>query len=261
MHPFSALLWGAGLITGLRAADREGRAFVWIFAVALAVFLLTRAKPYYLAPAYPPLFALGAIAWERWLSSPARRAGLVCIQVGTGLATTIFTLPFFSLPETDAMVDHLLGRVVPPVALTYDLHDEFGWRELAQATAAAVQQLPVGERDRIAIVTANYGEAAAINYFGAGLGLPRGGTGHMNFYLWGPPSPPADILVAIGLDQQWLLTTCASLTLAGESDHPLALPLERHLPIHICRGLRAPWPALWPTLRRFHHGLPPAPRH
>jgi hypothetical protein len=254
MHPFAALLWGAGLTTAMRGADREGRPFVSIFLVALAVFLLTRAKPYYLAPAYPPLFALGGIAWERWLSTLPARAGFVVTQVATGLATTVFTLPFFSLPATDAMVDRLLGRVVPAVALTHDLHDEFGWRELAQATATAVQQLPPTERDRVTVVTANYGQAAALNYFGPRLELPRASTGHMTFFLWGPANPAANILVTVGLHQQWPERVCGSFTLAGESDHPLGLPHERHIPIHICRGLRTPLPALWPTLRRFDHG-------
>jgi hypothetical protein len=255
MHPFSTLLWGTGVVTVVRATNREGQAFVWIFVVALAVLLFTRGKPYYLAPAYPPLFALGAIAWERWLSNVWGRTGLVAVQVITGVATTVFTLPFFSLPDTDGMVDRLFGRVVPAVALTHDLHDEFGWRELAQATATAVQQLPAAERGRCTIVTANYGEASGINYFGRELGLPRASTGHMTFFLWGPGNPAAEVIVAVGRNQPWLLTACDSLTLAGESDHPLALPNERHLPIHICRGLRVPLPALWHTLRRFDHGV------
>jgi hypothetical protein len=259
MHPFAALLWGIGLVTGLRARDREGRPFVWIFLLALAVFLLTGAKPYYLAPAYPPLFALGAIAWERWLSTAGRRAGLVAAQVVTGIATTIFTLPFLSLPDTHATIDRLLGGIVPAVALTHDLHDEFGWRELAQATAIAVQQLPPAERDRSTIVTANYGQAAAINYFGPPLGLPRASSGHMTFFLWGPGNPEADILIAVGLSQPWLAGACGSLELLGQKDHPLSLPVERHVPIQICREPRTPLPALWPTLKRFDHGLRPAP--
>ena len=259
MHPFSALLWVAGLALGVRAAGREGRYFVWIFCVALVAFLLTSAKPYYLAPAYPPLFAMGSIAWERWLGTLSRKVSFLGLQVATGLATTVFTLPFFSLPATDAMIERLLGRVVPAVALTHDLHDEYGWRELAQTVTTAVQQLPEGDRRRTTIVTANYGQASAINYFRSESDLPRASTGHMTFFLWGPPDPSAEVLLAVGLDRAWLAQACGSVTVAGESDHPLALAQERHLPIHICRQLRRPLPALWPELKRFHHGLGTAP--
>jgi hypothetical protein len=259
MHPFSALLWLAGLVTSLRVRDGAGRPFVWMFLLMLAVFLLTRAKPYYLAPAYPPLFALGAIAWERWLRTAGRRVVLVAAQVVTGVATTIFTLPFLSLPDTDAMVDRLLGGVVPAVALTHDLHDEFGWRELGQATAIAMQQLSPAERDRSTIVTANYGQAAAINYFAPDLDLPRASSGHMTFFLWGPGNPEAAVLIAVGLSQPWLAEACGSLGLLGQKDHPLSLSDERHVPIQICRELRLPLPALWPTLKRFDHGVRPAP--
>jgi 4-amino-4-deoxy-L-arabinose transferase-like glycosyltransferase len=257
MHPFSALLWGAALAGTTKAGGTEGRPFVWIFMVALAAFLLTGAKPYYLAPAYPPLFALGAMAWERWLRSQSGRAAFLSLQVATGLATTIFTLPFFSLTHTDAMVDRLLGRVVPAVALTHDLHDEYGWRELAHTVATVLQRLPPAERDRTTIVTANYGQAAAINHFSPPPGL-RASTGHMTFFLWGPANPTADILVAVGMERSWLVNACGSLVLAAESDHPLALPHERHVAIHLCRELRGPLPTLWPTLKRFHHGIQPA---
>jgi hypothetical protein len=259
MHPFSALLWIAGLAVGVRAAGSEGRPFIWIFCVALVAFLFTSAKPYCLAPAYPPLFAMGAIAWDRWLGTLSRKVSFLGLQVATGLATTVFTLPFFSLPATDAMIERLLGRVVPAVALTHDLHDEYGWRELAQTVTTVVQQLPEGDRRRTAIVTANYGQASAINYFGSAHDLPRASTGHMTFFFWGPPDPAAEVLLTVGLDQAWLAGACGSITLAGESDHPLALAQERHLPIHICRQPRRPLPALWPELKRFHHGPGTAP--
>ncbi len=79
MHPFSALLWLPGLWLCLVRTDDHGvlRVFGAIFVVSLGVFLLTRGKPYYLAPAYPPLFAVGALACERWLTRAWRRAAFL----------------------------------------------------------------------------------------------------------------------------------------------------------------------------------------
>jgi hypothetical protein len=81
----------------------------------------------------------------------------------------------------------------------------------------------------------------------------------MTFFLWGPGNPEADILIAVGLSQPWLAGACGSLELLGQKDHPLSLPVERHVSIQICREPRTPLPALWPTLKRFDHGLRPAP--
>jgi hypothetical protein len=122
-----------------------------------------------------------------------------------------------------------------------------------------IQRLPEADRKRTAVVTANYGQASAINYFGAASNLPRASTGHMTFFLWGPPDPSAEILLTIGLERAWLAGACGSLALAGESGHPLALAREQRRPVHICRELRRPLPALWPSLKRFHHGLETAP--
>ena len=244
MHPFGVLLWGVGLVIAVRGSDRDGRLFAWIFVTALTVFLVTRGKPYYLAAAYPPLFAAGAVAWEKWLARLPGRVGLLSAQVLTGLATTLVTLPFFSLPAVNAKVELLLGRVVPAVALTHDLHDEFGWSELAATTAAVVQQLDPDERRRSTVVAANYGEAAALNYFGGHFGLPAASTGHMTFFLWGPGNPRADVLVTVGLDEHVLARICGSLTRAGTADHPLALPQERQRAIHVCRHLVRPLPDL-----------------
>jgi hypothetical protein len=259
MHPFSVLLWGAGLAGTVTAPDR--RPFVWIFAVALVAFLISGAKPYYLAPAYPPLFAVGALSWERWLGSRTARVGFVTLQVGTGVVMTAFTLPFLSLPATDAIIEHLLGQMVPAVALTHDLHDEYGWREQAQAVASALRKLPPSQQQSATIVTANYGEASAINFYGPALGVPRASTGHMTYYLWGPADPMAELVIAVGLAPEWLAKNCGSLTAIGESDHPLALPHERHLPIHACQQLRRTLPLLWPELRQFdHRAIPPPAR-
>jgi hypothetical protein len=121
--------------------------------------------------------------------------------------------------------------------------------------------LPDEPRQRTTIVTANYGQASAINYFGPASNLPRASTGHMTFFLWGPANPSAEVLLTVGLDRAWLVATCGSLTPATESDHPLGLPHERRLPIHVCRELRAPLTVLWPELKRFDHGIRPAPPH
>jgi hypothetical protein len=253
MHPVSALLWVPGLWVCLARPGQEGvlRAFGAIFVVAFGLFLVMHGKPYYLAPAYPPLFAVGAIACEWQLRHLWARRAFLGLQLSTGVALAVLTLPVLSLPRMDAAVGALFGRVVPPMALTHDLHAEYGWRELTDTVGDAWRSLSPDERARTEILTGNYSEAAALAYFGSAQGLPPASSGHMTYFLWGPSKPAADTVLAVGLPPSWLTKRCARIEQRALADHPLATPSERHVPIVLCRGLVRPIGELWPELERY----------
>src|SRR5215831_14332738 len=68
MHPLSLPLWVAGL--GFFFVSTSGKSFralgwAWVFTAAVIVTLSPRV--YYLYPAFPILFAGGAVVWEVWL--------------------------------------------------------------------------------------------------------------------------------------------------------------------------------------------------
>jgi len=46
------------------------KALGWMYAVPLVLFLVMRGRDYYLAPAYPMLYAAGAVWLEKWLVNP-----------------------------------------------------------------------------------------------------------------------------------------------------------------------------------------------
>ena len=46
------------------------KALGWMYAVPLVLFLVMRGRDYYLAPAYPMLYAAGAVWLEKWLGNP-----------------------------------------------------------------------------------------------------------------------------------------------------------------------------------------------
>ncbi|HMB85420.1 MAG TPA: hypothetical protein VKS62_03495, partial [Methylomirabilota bacterium] len=77
MNPATVPLWLAGLAFLLVArAGRPFRALGFAFLTALAVCLITRAKSYVPAPAYPALLAAGAV----WVAdSRARVRGWVVV--------------------------------------------------------------------------------------------------------------------------------------------------------------------------------------
>src|SRR5213596_4020955 len=97
MNPATLPLWIAGLlwVFGSRDGGRY-RAIGIIYLVTLAEFLLLHGKSYYLAPAYPMLFAAGGVAIERafatrvkWLKSVLLAAILIAGGLFAPLALPI----------------------------------------------------------------------------------------------------------------------------------------------------------------------------
>jgi hypothetical protein len=126
-----------------------------------------------------------------------------------------------------------------------------GWKELAWDVAKVKDGLSADERRGLVIHTENYGEAGAIDFFGPALGLPRATSGHNGYFLWGPGAEGADVVIAVGLSERRLRELFEDVTLARTSDHPLAMPHQRHTELHVCRRPVRPWPVLWPSLGHY----------
>jgi 4-amino-4-deoxy-L-arabinose transferase-like glycosyltransferase len=68
MNPGTLPIWLAGLYCYLFSAEgKPSRPLGWIYVVLLALFVALNAKFYFLAPAYPALFAAGAVVIERFV--------------------------------------------------------------------------------------------------------------------------------------------------------------------------------------------------
>ncbi len=77
--------------------------------------------------------------------------------------------------------------------------DMMGWPQQAEVVAGVFQSLSVEDQSRVAILTKNYGQAGAIDYFGPSYGLPHAISGHNNYYLWGPQHFSGDVVIAVGM--------------------------------------------------------------
>ena len=257
MQPLSAPLWLAGLgFLVLSARGRRYAALGWAFLAILAVFLAQRAKPYYLAPAYPMLFAAGAVAAEglaarrgwAWL----RPAALVLLALG-GAATAPFAIP--ALP-VDAYVGYAQSLGVKPGTderhalrrLPQFFADMFGWPEMVAEVARAWQELTPEERARTVIFASNYGEAGAIDLLGRRYGLPPTRSGHNSYWLWGPGSDPGPdwIVLTVGESREDVEKTFGDVREVGRTRCAECMPYEDARPIYLGRqprlGLREVWP-------------------
>jgi 4-amino-4-deoxy-L-arabinose transferase-like glycosyltransferase len=258
-NPALALVWLSGLVFLLRRPQWRFLGLTYLFLVVQMVLL--HAKHYYPADVYPILFAAGGAALEALTAFlPSVRVVLVGVVVVLGCALVPYAMPVLPLPwflAFNARAAQLLpldaartenGR---QAVLPQDWADMQGWLELAQAVARVYYALPVEERSKAAIFTDNYGEAAAIDFFGGPLGLPPAVSGHNQYWLWGMHGYDGSVLVDVNASVQDDAKLCESAAFGGHFASPLSMPYEADFDIVICRGLKTPLQDFWPRQRFY----------
>jgi len=183
-----------GLVRLLRDAALQPLGTTYLLLVL--AFFVTGGKPYYAAGLVPLLLAAGA---QPFLDR-ARRPWVAPALLAVSAPVALVVLPV--LPVRSAG---------PVVALNYDAGETVGWPELVTQVAAAHRLLPPGT----AVLTGNYGQAGAVDRYGAELGLPRAFSGHNGYGLWGSPPGTAPVL-AIGVPDEVLQRACRELRHVGE---------------------------------------------
>jgi hypothetical protein len=256
MNPIMAPLWIAGLIGPfLREGLKPFRFLAIAFVVSAAIIIASHGKDYYLVPAYPTLFALGAVTLN------GRRSWLRQFWVSASLVTSAIVapvvLPLLDAPQLERYLaathlkprpDEAAGVGAP---LTQIFSDELGWRDFEKQVAAAYNALPPEDRAKAAIVTVDYGEAAALDYYGAADGLPPALSGQNQYYLWGAHGHDGSVMLHInGKADRWT-RACASSEVVGTFGAPYAMPYENDRPIILCRGLRANLSDTWARFRHY----------
>jgi 4-amino-4-deoxy-L-arabinose transferase-like glycosyltransferase len=249
---FTLPLWVAGLYFYFAApAGRRYRPLGWMFVVIFALFFIAQGRANYMPPAYPMLFAAGAVLGEKWLTSlSAGKARLVQgitwgVLVIGGVTAAPVTLPITPVNS-------------PAWEVASDINDGFkesiGWPELTETVAGIYASLPAEEKAQAGILAGNYGEAGAINLYGPAYGLPEAISGIDSYWLRGYGDPPPQTLVVVGFtrdDAQQMFEAC---DLAGHTANRYGVKNEEtrdHPDIFVCRRLRQAWPDFWKNFRHF----------
>jgi len=262
LHPLAAPVWIAGLVELLR--DREGKGWrvLGITWVVIMVCMLTmHGRMYYPAPAYPMLFAAGGMVFERWFAAMKSGRWLRPAYVALLLVTGILNAPFayFPMLTVDQYIaysrffhygppkieNHRLG------ALPQIYADQFGWKEMAQVVADAYYKLPPEDRKSCAIFGQNYGQAGAIDFFGAKMGLPPAISGHQSYFYWGPRGYTGSCMIVMDDTPEKLGRLFESVEKVGTVYHPLSMPYQ-HFDVYLCRGLKVgDLQKLWPAVKKW----------
>jgi hypothetical protein len=260
LNPGTLPLWIAGLIWLFGSRDgRRYRVIGIIYLVTLAEFIVLHGKSYYLAPAYPMLFAAGGVAIERVFA--VRLTWLKPVLLATILvAGALFAPVVVPILPPDKLVAYMRAvHFEPPrtetshtAALPQIFADQFGWREMVGSVAEIYHRLTPEDEKRVAIFCQNYGEAGAIDFFGPKLGVPPAISGHQNYFLWGPRDWTGDVLLVLDTSDEDEHEQFASVEDLGQIESsPWAMPFERRLHIYLCRDLRISVQELWPRLKTW----------
>jgi hypothetical protein len=256
--PLAGVVWLIGLWAGL-VGPRYAvvRAFPIAWLILFIIFDVSHGKPYYLAPLYPTLLALGAVRIAQWVADARPRAVLMSAVALAGLVIAPLTLPILPV-ETFVRYQRAIG-FTPSVGerLTQGLlpqyfADMFGWPEMARKVADIYWSLPARERAKAVFYGENYGEAAAIDVFGRRFGLPPAISGHNNYFLWGPHGHDGSVMIIVGGSPKHYADVFRRFAVAGRTAAPYAMPYEADTPIYVLRGLKPPLPKLWPEVKKYN---------
>ncbi len=207
------------------------------FAVLLALVLATAGKPYYAAGALPTLIAVAAAQFVDWFR--AHRILAVTLIAANGLITALLVLPI--LP-----VSSLGGS--PITAVNPEPLEMIGWPEFVDQIEEAAGSIDDGAGRDVVILTANYGEAGAIEQYGRELPAPY--SGHNSYADVRRPAGTAGPVLVVGYrDPTTFLDACRPLT-------PIVMPHEidseeQGAPLWHCERPSRAWDDLWDDLRHI----------
>jgi len=257
-NPVLFPLWLAGLcwLLGARKA-RQYRILGVTFLAIFLTFMVLHGKDYYVAPAYPMLFAAGSIAFadftaRRWR---AARAGYLSMLVAFTLLITPYVVPILPV-EAFIRYQNTLGLRVsdsehqPNGLLPQYYADEFGWENMVRVTAEAFDRLSPSDRAKAGIFANDWGQAAAIDFYGPRYGLPRAICNHANYWLWGPGHEKGAVLLVLGSDGTGDRAHFRTVEPVGVVDSPHSR-LDEHFTIWLCRDLQFDASARWAQMRKW----------
>lgn len=186
------------------------RAFGWMFIVTFVLFLVSRGRSYYTAPAYVVLLAAGTVWIVVWLETRTQKMR----RAGFGLLWTTLA--------AGSVIGLVLIKPIAPINsplwyLTSDINGEvvemIGRQDLTAQVTDIYQSIPESEKPRTSILTGNYGEAGALDLYGKGL--PCIITGSNSFWYRGYGDPEPETVIVVGFEGGYAKNFFSSCEYAG----------------------------------------------
>jgi len=263
MHPLAAPIWLAGLFFYLKSKDGKPYClFGWIFVITYGLFLLLQGKSYYVGPLYPMLFAGGAIAIEQWVSGQRRlktaiSGVLVVSTVAIMIPMTLPILPmesllrFASFYSQDYFLPQRANTVVATQEAPWQFRAMLGWEDTVAQVSKVYHQLPASQQAQTAILSWEYADAGAIDFYGSRYGLPTGISGAHTFYFWGYENYSGDQVISLGGDRTYLQQLFNQVEQVDTVTHAQVIGLKSNIPIYLCKGIKVPFSQSWSNFKAY----------
>ncbi|MCB2409775.1 glycosyltransferase family 39 protein [Hymenobacter lucidus] len=224
-----AALVGFGRYAPLRPYRFVGLAVL----ITLVLFAAMRAKAYYAIGLYPILLAFGSVyleaAWPGgWQRRYLRPAALLLIAV-LFLPMLLVAFPLKTpeqIRQNPGAYEKLGllrwedGKNHP---LPQDFADMISWRDMAGLALQGYQQLTPDQQRHLLIITDNYGEAGALNFYNHGR-MPAALSYNADYAYWFPPLDSLQVVMLVTEDALEADDAIhfASNKLIGRIQNPLA---------------------------------------
>ena len=237
---FGSLLAVVGLVSLWRR--RTFRFLVIAYPVACAVTVYAGGRPDYVVGFLMALCAAGCVPTAAWMTTTARRAGVVLGLVVTAVVSVPLALPVLPVSALDDLPIGELNETAP---------ESIGWRRFAEQIGEVSSTISTPDRVHTIVLAENYGQAGAVDRWSDQFDLPPVFSGHNE--LWWRARPEEHVTTVIMATDspraQTLFRTCERR--ATVDDGVGSWNEEQGKPILLCFGPIRTWAELWPELRHY----------
>lgn len=251
-NPFTLPLWLYGLSLSLfapRYARFKGLGIA--FLVTFGLLWISRGRAYYVGPAYPMLFALGAVGWEEWLNRRGSRTQKSLQMVSWGILF-IGAIVGIVLIKPVAPINSELWKITSEI--NGEVREMVGWEDLTAQVAAIYTQIPNEDKAHTVILAGNYGEAGAFDLYGAEYGLPPVISGTNSLWERGYGSFEPETIIVVGFERGYALQFFKSCSYTGQVTNRYGVLNEEtthHTGLYICSEPRRSWSEIWQEMQWF----------
>jgi hypothetical protein len=261
-------VWILGLIYFLfHKEGKKYRVFGLAYIFLCILFISQNAKSYLIRPYYTVLFAGGAVFIMRLIENIKitwlKTATVTVVAVYALLITVygVLSIPYVRPVLTPEAFIKYSGRGKFSGDEKFDsgllpqfFADCFGWEELSENVSDVYQKLSDPDKKKVCILTGNYGEAGALQFYGPKYGLPDPVCSQNIWYFWGPGRNTGSVMIIVGFPGDFyntLTNNFDNVEIERKTVTKYAMPYENENPIFLCRGLHMPLTYYWKKIKHF----------
>jgi 4-amino-4-deoxy-L-arabinose transferase-like glycosyltransferase len=243
LGPLLVPTWVAGIVALLRRPEWRPIRFLVVALPVLLLFTFVGGSQFY----YPLgllacLYAVGCVPVAEFAQRHLRNRALVIGAVAVNAAmSAVIALPLIPLAALGA---------TPIPAINQATADQVGWPQYVDQVNAAAASAGVNASDSVILAT-NYGEAGAIDRYGADF-LPPVVSGHNALAELDRPDREVTTVLVVGHQVHGLESEFERCERVGELDNGFRVENEEQgAPITVCRDPLESWSELWPRIGHF----------